>query len=207
MELLEWSRSANTLILEDDYDSEFRYEGQPIPALAGLDKDGLVVYAGSFSKIMFTSFGIGYIVVPKNLVELFENIRRLAADPLPMQMQEALADFIEEGHLKRHIKHMRPIYEERRAALIHSLKQHLGNRVTIFGDNAGLHIMARIRTLVPDQILVARCLKVGVGLLSTTNCYLENPRRGEFVFGYGNLSPEEIREGVRRLSSIVNLSD
>lgn len=207
MELMEWSRSANTLILEDDYDSEFRYEGQPIPALAGLDKDSLVVYAGSFSKIMFTSFGIGYIVVPKNLVELFENIRRLAADPLPMQMQEALADFIEEGHLKRHIKHMRPIYEERRAALIHSLKQHLGNRVTIFGDNAGLHIMARIRTLVPDQILVARCMKVGVGLLSTTNCYLENPRRGEFVFGYGNLSPEEIREGVRRLSSIVNHSD
>ncbi len=207
MELLEWSRKTNALILEDDYDSEFRYEGQPIPALAGLDKNSLVVYVGSFSKILFTSFGIGYMVVPKNLVELFENMRRLAADPLPLQLQEALADFIEEGHLKRHIKHMKPIYEERRSALIHSLKQHLGNRVTIFGDNAGLHVMARIKTLVPDQILVARCAKAGVGVLSTVNCYLAEPRRGEFVFGYGDVSPEDIREGVRRLSSIVTHTD
>ncbi|RTL35266.1 MAG: PLP-dependent aminotransferase family protein [Candidatus Melainabacteria bacterium] len=207
MELLDWSRKANTVILEDDYDSEFRYEGQPIPALAGLDRNSLVVYVGSFSKILYTSFGIGYMVVPENLVELFENMRRLAADPLPAQMQEALADFIEEGHLKRHIKHMKPIYEERRSALIHSLKQHLGHRVTIFGDNAGLHVMARIKSLVPDQILIARCARVGVGLVSTTNCYLENPRRGEFVFGYGNLSPEEIREGIRRLSAIVTHSD
>lgn len=203
MELLEWSRKANTLILEDDYDSEFRYQGQPIPALAGLDKNNLVVYVGSFSKIMFTSFGIGYMVVPRNLVGLFENIRRLSSDPVPVQMQEAVADFIEEGHLKRHIKHMKPIYEERRSALIYSLKQHLGNRVTIYGDNAGLHVMARIKTLVPDQILVGRCQKAGVGLISTANHYLVNPRRGEFVFGYGNLSPEEIREGIRRLSSIV----
>lgn len=206
MELLEWARKTNTLILEDDYDSEFRYEGQPIPALAGLDTSGLVIYVGSFSKIFYTTFGVGYMIVPKNLLSLFENVRRLTADPLPLQMQEALADFIEEGHLKRHIKHMKPIYEERRQALIHSLRLHLGPRVTIFGDNAGLHVMARIKTLVPDQILVAKCLRAGVGLLSTANFYLDRPRRGEFVFGYGNLSPEEIREGIRRLSLIVTHS-
>ena len=206
LELLDWSRKAGALILEDDYDSEFRYVGQPIPALAGLDKNNLVIYVGSFSKVLYTSFGLGYMVVPKNLSELFENVRRLA-DPLPTQMQEALADFIEEGHLKRHIKHMRPIYDERRSALIHSLKQHLEHRVTIYGDNAGLHVMARIKSVIPDQILIGRCAKAGVGLLSTSASYLGQAPRGEFIFGYGNLTPEEIREGIRRLAALIHHTD
>lgn len=204
MELLDWASKTGAIILEDDYDSDFRYEGQPIPALAGLDNANSVVYVGTFSKVLFASFGLGYMVVPRGLTGLFESVRRLAADPIPLQLQEALADFIEEGHLKRHIKHIRPIYEERRLALVHSLRQHLGPRVTIYGDNAGLHIMARIKTLIPDQILTGRAAKSGVGLLSTAGCYLTNPNRGEFIFGYGNLSPEEIREGVRRLGAIVS---
>jgi GntR family transcriptional regulator / MocR family aminotransferase len=207
LELLEWSRKTGALILEDDYDSEYRYVGQPIPALAGLTDNNLVVYVGSFSKVLYTSFGIGYMVVPKALTRVFENVRRLAADPLPLQMQEAVADFIEEGHLKRHIKHMRPIYEERRSSLIHSLQQHLGSRVTVYGDSSGLHVMARIKTLIPDQVLVGRCAKAGVGLLSTSGCYMNNPQKGEFIFGYGNLNPETIREGIRRLGSIVSHSD
>lgn len=207
LELLDWARKSGALIVEDDYDSEYRFVGQPIPALAGLDKSNLVVYIGTFSKVLYPSFGIGYMIVPKNLNALFENARRLSADGLPLQMQEALADFIEEGHLKRHIKHMRPIYEERRTALIHSLKQHLENRVTIYGDNAGLHVMARIKTIIPDQILIGRCAKAGVGLTSTANCYMTQAPRGEYIFGYGDLNTELIREGIRRLAGVIHHAD
>jgi len=115
-----------------------------------------------------------------------------------MQMQEALADFIEEDILNDTSNTCAPIYEQRRLALIHSLKQHLENRVTIYGDNAGLHVMARSKQLFRSDLDRSMCQGC-VGLISTASNYYGQAPRGEYIFGFANLMPEEIREGIRRL--------
>lgn len=204
LELLAWAEQAGVLIIEDDYDSEFRYEGRPIPALQGLDRTGSVVYIGTFSKVLFPSLRIAYLVVPPRLVNVFARAKWLADRQSPLLEQYVLADFINEGHLERHIRRMKALYDGRRQAIVRSLITYFGDRVTILGENAGMHLMVRLSTNLSDRIIIERAAGVGVGLVSARQYYLESVSTGEFILGYADLNAAEIEIGVQKLAAVID---
>ena len=202
LELLAWAAQENALIIEDDYDSEYRYGGRPVPALQGLDQHDSVIYVGTFSKVLFPSLRLGYLVAPQRLVETLAHAKWLSDRQSPLIEQYALADFINEGHLERHIRRMRMLYESRRNALVSAFSEYLPNRVSVLGDKAGMHLMARIRTDLSDHELIARAAERGVEIVSARSYYVHSKYKNDFIFGYSNLNERTIREGVRRLSQV-----
>jgi GntR family transcriptional regulator / MocR family aminotransferase len=205
LELLTWVQQRGALIIEDDYDSEYRYGERPIPALQGLDQSGSVLYIGTFSKVLFPSLRIGYLVLPQRLVFLFGKAKWLSDRQLPLLEQQVLADFIGGGHLEQHIRRMRSLYNQRRQAIVSALKQQFGHRVTVMGEQAGIHIMVQLQTSLSDQAVVERAAQVGVGLMSAQSHYLKPYRTGEFIFGYAELSVANIELGIRRLAQAIAL--
>jgi len=199
LDLLSWASRTGTIIIEDDYDSEYRYKGKPFPALAGIDSGASVIYVGTFSKVLLPALRLGYIVVPKDLVDVFSRAKWLADRHSPLIQQQVLADFILEGHLERHIRRMRSIYSERRQLMINVLKGLFENDVTVYGDNAGINILIRLNTDVPDSELIKRAKDLGVGISSTRNMYLGAAPHGEFLLNYGGLDEQTIIEGLSRL--------
>ncbi len=187
----------------NDYDSEYRYGGRPVPALQGLDKNERVIYVGTFSKVLFPALRLGYVVVPQSLVEVLAHAKWLVDRQSPLIEQHALTDFINEGHLEHHIRRMRTLYDGRRKTLAEALATYLGRRASILGDNAGMHLMARLTTEFDDNELIARAAQTGLEIISARPYYLHSQYRGEFIFGYSNLSERKIREGIRRLSAVV----
>lgn len=200
LELLELARQGGWRIVEDDYDSEFRYAGRPLPALQGLDAHGSVLYVGTFSKSMFPALRIGYLVAPPDLVEVLARARWAADRQTPTREQLALEAFIREGHLERHVRRMRVLYGARREALLEALHRHLGDRVDLQGEGAGLHLMVRLRTAFSDASLVRRAADLGVGLESIERCRIRSRGAGAFLLRFGCLEEATIREGVRRLA-------
>jgi GntR family transcriptional regulator/MocR family aminotransferase len=203
LELLKWAEQMEALIIEDDYDSEFRYCSRPIPALQGLAESHSVIYVGTFSKILFPALRVGYMVVPAPLARVFARAKWLADRQTPILEQRVLTDFITEGHLERHLRRMRTLYDRRRQTLVRALKHHFGERVEILGENTGMHLMVRLQTKWSDQEVVERAKREGVGVVSASLYYLKNGRPDEFVIGYASLSERKIQEGIRRLAKIV----
>ncbi|MDA0267576.1 MAG: PLP-dependent aminotransferase family protein [Cyanobacteria bacterium] len=201
--LLQWAKETGTLILEDDYDSEYRYGDRPMPALQGLDQNSSVIYTGTFSKILFPSLRIGYLVVPEPWVLLVNRAKWLCDRQAPTLEQCALTDCLTEGHFERHIRRMRHLYNQRRQVLVNALKHYLGSRVTILGENAGIHLMAKIETGLADQEVIQRAAVVGVGVISAQSYYLNEPKTGEFIFGYAQLDEAQIELGIRKLSQVL----
>ncbi len=201
--LLEWAQQTNTLILEDDYDSEYRYGTRPIPALQGLDRNNCVIYIGTFSKILFPSLRIGYLVVPPAWVSLVSRAKWLCDRQSPLLEQYALTDFITEGHLERHIRRMRELYNHRRQALVQALERYLSPQVTIVGESAGIHLMVRIDTALPDEIVIQRAAIIGVGLISAQEYYLTTAKTGEFIFGYAQLDVAQIEQGIQKFAQVL----
>lgn len=197
LELLAWARKHRAVIVEDDYDSGYRYGGPPLPALQGLAQDVPVMYCGTFSKVMFPSLRIGYAVLPEPLVAPFRRAKWLADRSVPAIEQAALADFIAEGHLERHIRRMRRLYGERRGVLVEALQRHLGSSVEILGEAAGMHLMLRSS----DKALEQRAKRNKVQIVTARPFYLSVPRTQEFLFGFSALSTASIREGVKRLGA------
>ncbi|MBD2103972.1 PLP-dependent aminotransferase family protein [Leptolyngbya sp. FACHB-261] len=205
LELLDWAQHTGAMVIEDDYDSEYRYGSRPIPALQGLDQGNSVLYIGTFSKVLFPALRIGYLVVPRCLVKLLARARWLADRQTPLLEQYALTDFINEGHLERHIHRMRRLYDQRRQVLVQALQSHLPGQATILGENAGMHVVVRLQTSLSDLEVVARAAQVGVGLVSTRNYYLQ-PRcatETEFLLGYAALQASDLQEGVHRLAQVL----
>ncbi|MEP0876924.1 PLP-dependent aminotransferase family protein [Funiculus sociatus GB2-M2] len=203
LELLSWAHSTGTMIIEDDYDSEYRYGDRPIPALQGLDKSDSVLYIGTFSKVLFPSLRIGYLVLPQNLVSIFTRAKWLSDRQLPLLEQYILTDFIEEGHLERHLRRMRSHYDQCRSVLVQALKAHFGEQATILGEKAGIHLMVRLYTSFSDEEIIQRAAKVGVGMMSAEPHYLKAHRPGEFIFGYSELTLLQIEEGIGRLAEVL----
>lgn len=200
--LLAWAQSTGSLIFEDDYDSEYRYTGRPIPALQGLGSGQSVLYVGTFSKVLFPSLRVGYMVLPSALVPVFRRAKWLADRQVPGLEQAVLTDFIAEGHLERHIRRMRSLYDRRRQALVAALTKCFGNRITILGENAGLHVMVRFHTNSPDADLIAKAAQMGVGLISASPYYLGPSPGHEFIFSYSELDENAIAAGVQRLATL-----
>ncbi|AFY53119.1 transcriptional regulator with HTH domain and aminotransferase domain [Rivularia sp. PCC 7116] len=203
LELLNWAQQNGALIIEDDYDSEFRYGEKPIPALQGLDTSDSVLYIGTFSKVLFPSLRIGYLVLPRSLVAIFARAKWLSDRHLPILEQQALTDFIESGYLERHIRKMRSIYNQRRQTLVKAIKKHFGKRAQILGEKAGIHVMVRFKSSLSDEEIIKSAAKVGIGMMSAKPHYLTAHSRCEFIFGYGELTETQLTEGIRKLAEIM----
>lgn len=197
LELIRAARERGAVILEDDYSSEFRYRGAPLPSLQGLSEDAAVIYMGTFSKVMFPALRIGYLIVPPQLVETFRCAKWLADRHAPGLEQAALADFIREGHLDRHIRRMRRVYGLRREALLDALSKHFGQHATVLSDAAGMHVMVRFN----GRGVARRAAQNRVWLSSADPNYLIDPPGNEFIFGFASLTERAIREGIRRIAA------
>ena len=203
LQLLEWAERSNAWVIEDDYDSEYRYESMPIASLQGLDSNSRVVYIGTFSKVLFPSLRLGYIVVPPDLVQSFLSIR-LAMDISPSYFfQSVLADFITEGHFSRHLRRMRVIYRERRAVLIDSLRNEFRFGADISGGQAGMHLAVTLKG-VNDCEVAARAAKQNLWLVPLSSSYLHKPLRQGFILGFGSTSADEIPTAVHKLRALAS---
>ncbi len=199
--LLAWARERRAFVFEDDYDGEFRHAGRPLECLQALDEDGVVLYAGTASKLLFPALRIGWLVVPPALVPFFEDAKALADTGTATLEQLALADFIREGHLERHVRRMCARLARRRAALMEALGDELGARVRVRGADAGLHVLLAIDELPMRDVRALReaCRRRGVGVYPAAPFYARPPRRAELLLGYAALDEASIREGVRGL--------
>jgi GntR family transcriptional regulator/MocR family aminotransferase len=197
LELLAWARRQTAVIIEDDYDSEYRYSGSPLPALQGLAQEVPVIYCGTFSKVMFPGLRIGYLIVPENLVTAFTRAKRLADNYTPILEQIALRDFIADGHLARHVRRMRRLYGSRREALLEALNRHFGDCATLQGDAAGMHAFVRIE----DKALRERAERNKVQLRSAQACFMEGGDAHHYLFGFSSLTERAIRDGIRRIAA------
>jgi GntR family transcriptional regulator / MocR family aminotransferase len=202
--LLEWARASHALIFEDDYDSEFRYAGRPVPALQSLDRHGVVLFAGSFSKVLFPSLRLGYLVLPPDLVDRFAAVLSLSSRHAPLLEQAILCDFIAEGHFGRHIRRMREVYAERLSVLLEGARRHLDGLLDLIGVEAGLQMAGWLRKGIDEGRVTAAAARrdVDVTPLSTyvrTGRRVANGARPGLQLGFAAVDPEEIRRGVREL--------
>ena len=203
--LLEWAERAGAYIVEDDYDSEYRYEGRPIEAVQGLDPAGRVIYMGTFSKVLFPALRLGYLVLPPPLVEPFTAAKWLTDRHTATLEQEVLAEFVADGHFERHLRRARTRNASRRKALLASLQDHLADRVEIMGANAGVHLVVWLRDVPPRGLgrVIAGAADAGVGVYPVAPYYIEPPRRAGLILGYASLTEREIRTGIGRLAAVV----
>jgi len=205
LELLAWASRLGAFIVEDDYDGEYRYDGQPLQALGGFDREGCTIYLGTFSKILFPALRLGYLVLPKSLVEAFVATKAVGDTGTAVLEQLALADLINTGHFDRHLRRTTASNAARRKALVLALRQQFGDRVEICGANAGLHVFAWVRGKSGGPINEAsdRAGKAGVGLYTADPFYARPPDRTAILLGYAALRERDIREGVRRLAAAL----
>jgi GntR family transcriptional regulator/MocR family aminotransferase len=185
------------VIIEDDYDSEYRYSGAPMPALQGLATGVPVIYCGTFSKVMFPGLRVGYLVVPRAMIPVFTRAKWLCDRHTSVHQQATLYHFMKQGHLERHIRRMRRTYELRRTALVEALHRHFGAAATVLGEAAGMHAYARF----DDPDIATRAAKNAVQLRDVEAYFLGKVPANDYVLGFSMLDESSIREGIRRLAS------
>jgi GntR family transcriptional regulator/MocR family aminotransferase len=199
LELLEWARQAKAWIIEDDCDGEYRYTGRPVPSLQGLDGGQRVIYTGTFSKVLFPSLRIGYLVAPPGLVDAFVKGRVMTDLHSATIPQAALADFIEEGHFVRHLRRMRKLYAERQASLLAAAKAELAGLLEIEEREAGMHLTAWLPRGVDDQAAARAAQAHNLIALPLSAFSLMPLERGALMLGFAAFSERELRAAVRRL--------
>ncbi len=201
--LLQWASRAGAWIVEDDYDSEFRYSGRPLPALQGIDADDRVIYIGTFSKVLFPSIRTGYIVAPKHLVPAFLAARSLSGQQAPGLDHAVLCDFIEGGHFARHINRMRVVYAQRQRALVSAAARELRGLLGVPPGEAGMHLIGWLPEGIDDRAAHRAALGAGVEVTPLSAYCLEPPPHGALRLGYTGFSPRQLWEGVRRLAEAL----
>lgn len=205
LELLDWASNEGSFIIEDDYDSEYRYDGLPLQALAGLDQQERVIYVGTFSKILFPALRLAYLVLPRSLVEPVITMKAVADTGTAILAQLTLADFLSQGHFDRHLRRTNATNAARRNVLVDALHEEFADRVEISGAKTGLHLLAWLKGrnggVIKDIWHKARA--VGIGFYPVDAFYLAPPKRTGIVLGYAPLREHEIREGIRRLATAL----
>jgi GntR family transcriptional regulator/MocR family aminotransferase len=201
--LLDWAKRANAYILEDDYDSEFRFTTRPLATLQGLAARDAerVIYIGTFSKVLFPSIRIGYMIVPPALIDPFLKVRRLIDIHSPMLEQAVLADFMTEGHFTRHLRRMRTLYAERRSALLEAASE---LPLQIDSPEAGIHCVGWLPDGVDDLALAHKAADYDLNLTPISGFCIEPLARKGLLLGYGGFSVQKIKEGVRRLAALLH---
>jgi len=207
--LIDGARAAGALIIEDDYDSEFRHDGPPLASMQGLQPDAPVLYCGTFSKTMFPGLRIGYLVVPPWLVQPLATMRQQSASRGRAADQLALAEFLRSGQFALHLRRMRRLYRERRDALVASLDTHLGSIASVHGASAGMHLALRWDDERLSDVEISRRARADEGIvanaLSVHAVGAHSPWHG-LMLGYGQVPPGEVDALVRRLAGVVHLS-
>lgn len=202
--LIQFARTARCYIVEDDYDSEFRYSGTPVSSLQELDPEH-VIYVGTLSKSLSPALRLGYVVLPLPLIEQCRLLKQLTDLHSPVVEQLTLARFIEEGHLARHILKMKRIYRKRREALITALTTNFPQCVRISGDATGLHLIAEFHGRAFTKQMLADLEEAGVRLYPVErHAIRKDCHQSKVILGYGNLTPDEIEEGVRRMKTVLD---
>ncbi|MCG8352256.1 MAG: PLP-dependent aminotransferase family protein [Chloroflexales bacterium] len=199
--LLEWATHHDAWIIEDDYDSEYRYAGRPLAALQGLDRTGRVIYLGTFSKVLCPAIRLGYLVAPPDLVDAFVAARALADRHAPTIDQAVLTDFIVEGHFARHIRRMRALYAERQAILLEAIERELSGLLDARPAEAGMHLLTWLPDGINDQLAAQRAAEYGVIAPPLSAYNLAAPLRSGVLLGYAGVKPHAIEAGVKQLAA------
>ncbi|CEH30146.1 HTH-type transcriptional regulatory protein GabR [compost metagenome] len=203
IELINYAREVGSYIVEDDYDSEFRYEGPPVSSLQGLELER-VIYIGSFSKILSPALRMGYIILPPQLIESCRRLKWFTDLHTPSLDQLILARFIDEGYLERHIARMKKLYRSRRDVLIRCLKTTFSEQIKIFGESTGLHLVVEFQGCLFSKEVLEKMLYFGIRIYPVEDHAIEKGRHNNrLILGYGHLKPEEIEEGIARLHQAV----
>jgi GntR family transcriptional regulator/MocR family aminotransferase len=194
LQLLEWASREQAWIIEDDYDGEYRYVSRPLPALKSLDREGRVLYAGTFSKVLFPGIRIAYLVVPPAQVERFEKVSQTFLGGVPELTQAIVATFVTEGHFARHIQRMRKLYGERRVAAVKGLSNVLGEHIRIDAQPGGMHLILRLTQPQSDRALVERLLHAGIYAEALSECCIGPEVHGGLMLGFANIDSQASAE-------------
>jgi GntR family transcriptional regulator/MocR family aminotransferase len=201
--LLDWANEADAWVVEDDYDSEYRYGGRPLEALQGLDHAGRVLYVGTFSKVLFPALRLGYLVAPTPLLATLLQTRRFLDLHPPILEQMALADFLREGHYASHLRRTRHQIQRRRDCLHQELRLHLGGLLDVSLPEAGLELVGWLPRDKDDQRAVALAAAAGITVVAISRQSLEPPSRGGLLMGFAGIDEEAIQHGVKTLADAL----
>jgi GntR family transcriptional regulator/MocR family aminotransferase len=201
--LLEWAVRHNAWILEDDYDSEYRYVSRPLGALQGIDNHERVIYIGTFSKVLFPALRVGYLVVPRALWEAFLDARDALDVFSPTLYQLALADFLTEGHFARHLRRMRGAYVRRREALLEGLARYCEGALTVLNADAGLHLATLLPRGTSDLAVVQRLAENGLASSALSRCYIGESKRHGLLLGFGGFDERTLLAATRKLGDLL----
>jgi GntR family transcriptional regulator/MocR family aminotransferase len=201
--LLEWARRSGTLIFEDDYDSEYRYSGRPIPAMQGLDRSGVVIFTGSFSAVLFPALRLGYLVAPPEMVDIFAAAESVSTHHPPLLEQAVLCDFITEGHFARHIRRMREIYAERLGVLLECAKEKLTGALEISNVEAGLQTVGWLKRGIRAERVVELAAERQVEVVALSRYVSGKSRPNGLILGFAAVDPKELRRGVEEMARVL----
>lgn len=204
LDLLAWATDAGSWVLEDDYDSEFRYTGRPLPSLKSLDRGQRVLYAGTFSKVLFPSLRLGYLVVPPELSVAFQRAARLTTLGLPVLEQLVTALFLEKGHFARHIRRMRMLYAERRRALATALEAAIGTHASVEMAAGGMHLLVRLPASANDSALVKRAQAAGLAPSALSSLSIAHDAGQGLLLSFTNIPAEDAAASAGRAAAILD---
>lgn len=202
-QLLEWARKTRTIVVEDDYASEYRYNARPLPSLQGLDRADLVIHLSCLWKILYPVLRLGFLIVPRSLCEIFALTKGLSENDLPLFDQFALTDFINDGSLERHIRRSRAIYAQRRENLVEALKLSLGDRVKFVNGAAGFELLVTLQTNLKDQEVLTLARLQRLPLFSSQPHYTNQQRSGEFIIPFAELEDSALADYVAKLRAML----
>jgi len=203
LELLNWAANAGVLIIEDEYDAEYRYFGQPIAALQSLDRSGSVLYVGTFTKMLFNALRLGFLVLPERFVSAFEAARSFIDRHPPTLEQAILAEFILEGHFGQHVRRMRQVYAERVSALGEAAVKRLGGMVEVTPAVAGMRTIGWLTIQTADIAVAERARALGLELAALSEFTIRHSQPPALVLGFAGCSVNELRRGVTVLATAL----
>ncbi|MFN0113595.1 MAG: PLP-dependent aminotransferase family protein [Paracoccaceae bacterium] len=204
LNLIRLSEAARAWIIEDDYDSEYRFQGQPIPALQGLDVSGRVVFVGTFAKTLFPAMRLGYMVVPPAVGDRIEAVLSATGQFAPLVTQAALADFMNEGHLTRHLRRTRRLYAQRRESFFQAFDEHLGTWTRLCRTDTGIQQVARFRIQVDDRAFAAAARAEGVNVSPFSMQFANPGLESGLLFGFAAADARDQARGFRRLRELAD---
>ncbi|QTC00891.1 PLP-dependent aminotransferase family protein [Alcaligenes sp. SORT26] len=204
LQLLDWARQEQAWVVEDDYDSEFRYHGRPLPALKSLDRDERVIYTGTFSKVLNPGLRLAYLVVPMSQIERFRQVAHYSGGPGSILTQATVAGFLEQGYFARHLRKMRTLYAQRRSCLVHALEQHVGERLQVQAQAGGIHVLANLKQSEDDRSLAQAAQAKGLAVQALSDWQMSPAVHKGLLMGFANISDQSMADDwVRRLSAAM----
>lgn len=206
LKLIEWAESGGNFIIEDDYDSELRYHGKPIPSLQGLRPNGNIIYLGTFSKILSPALRLSYLVLPRSLLAPYREHFQEYFSTVSLPEQKTLAKFMEQGHWERHVRRMRIAYKQKHTLLLQAIEHHFGSKATVVGQGAGLHVVLQLPDDNPGEAEIISCAaQKGINLFPFSDFYVTGkPDSTNLLLGFGGMTADKIEAGIALLSRICH---